>query len=261
MRSKITGRNAVLEGLKYGTRFLALYIDQGAKGDKVRDIINLATKKRVRITFVGRHKLDKLSQDEHHQGVIGLIAERERSFEEIVTLIQSKEKGVLVMVREIQYDQNLGAILRTAEAAGAGAVILPTRQKTGVNEVVRRVSMGASERIIVVEANLFEAIKQLKSLGCKVVGVEIDGKIPYYQVSVDGWVVYLFGGEDKGLSPQLEERCDQVAMIPMAGKVTSLNVSATVSVVLFDHLRRGLRSQSVDRRSRPQKGENVKRNI
>ena len=238
MKSKITGRNAVLEGLKYGTRFYALYIDQSAKGDKVREIITLAKKKKVRMTFIGRRKLDRLSHDEHHQGMVGLIAEQEHSFDEIVQIVQSKERGVIVMVREIQYDQNLGAILRTAEAVGADAVILPTRQKQGVNEVVRRVSMGASERIAVVEANLFEAIKQLKSLGCNIVGVEVDGKLPYYQVPAEGWTVYLFGGEDKGLSPQLEERCNLVATIPMEGKVGSLNVSATVAVVLFDHLRR-----------------------
>lgn len=252
MKSKITGRNAVLEGLKFGTRFFALYIDQSAKGDKIKEIVNLATKKKVRTIFVGRRKLEKMSQDKHHQGVIGIIAERESSFQELIRLVESKESGVIVMVKEIQYDQNLGAILRSIEASGADGLILPTRQKQGVNEVVRRVSMGASERVLVVEANLFESIKQLKSLGCKAIGVEIDGKLPYYQAPSDGWVMYLFGGEDKGLSSQLEERCDLVVNIPMKGRVSSLNVGATVAIVLFDHLRRARAGLAKDRQSRAQ---------
>lgn len=244
MKGKITGRNAVLEGLKTGTRFHALYIDQGAKGGKMRDIVKLADQKHVRITYVGRRKLDKLSNDQHHQGVIGLITEREHSFSDVERLIESKESGVILMSREIQYDQNLGALLRTAEAAGVSAVILPNRQKQGINEVVRRVSMGASERMMIVEASLFDAIKRLRSLGARVIGVEIDGTMPYYSAPADGWVIYLFGGEDQGLSPQLEERCDLVVTLPMVGKVTSLNVSATVAVVLFDHLRKTTKSKN-----------------
>lgn len=238
MRAKITGRNAVLEGLKCGTRFHALYIDQGAKGEKVREIVRLANKKGVRLNYVGRRKLDKLSSDEHHQGVVGWITERTYSFDDIERLIVSKEEGIILVLREIQYDQNLGAILRTAEAAGVSAVILPTRQRAKATEVVRRVSMGASERICVVESNLFDSIKKLKSLGVRMIGVEVDGKIPYYSAPSSGWTAYLFGGEDQGLSPQLEERCDMVVNLPIAGKVTSLNVSVTVAIVLYDHLRR-----------------------
>ena len=238
MKGKITGRNAVLETLKFGTKFKALYINRAAKGSKVKEIIRMAEKQRVRHEFVNLKRLNKLSDDRHHQGVVGIVEREEREFDDVLEMVYKEKGGVILIIREIMYEQNLGAILRTAEAAGVDAVVMTNRQKHGHSEVVSRVSMGASERLLVVETNMFDGIKRLKQAGCTVVGVEVGGKMPYYDVPTRGWTAYLLGGEDQGLSKNLLDRCDLTVDVPMKGKVTSLNVGVTTAVVLFDHLRR-----------------------
>lgn len=247
MKGTLAGRNAVLEALKFGTKVRALYIDSGAKGPKIEEIECLAKKRRVAINRVRRQKLYKICEDQHHQGVVASIEREEVGLRDVLGLVRKGDSGIIVVLRELLYEQNFGAILRTCEAAGVKAVVYSKRQRFGVNSVVSRVSMGAGERLLVIPANLYDAMKQLHEEGAKVIGVEVGGKLPYYEAPVNGWRVFVIGGEDKGLSKQILERCDLTVHVPMPGKVTSLNVSATTAIILFDQLRRTNKSRRLNR--------------
>ena len=147
------------------------------------------------------------------------------------------------MLTDIEYEQNLGAILRTVDASGVDGVIISNRIKNYDSIVVRRVSMGASESVNTMVQNVFIAARILKENGFKIIGVESTGKDLYVNESFSGRIALVFGGEDKSLSQPVIDLCDKVVSIPMIGNVTSLNVSVSVGVVVYERLRQVVQLQ------------------
>jgi len=185
---------------------------------------------------VWKKTIEKLSGDERSQQVM-LELEKEKFFiDDLIKRIKSQRTGLIVVVKDVDYESNLGSVIRTCEAGGVDALVY--NGNIGITSVVRRVSMGASERLMILEHNVYQSLKVFRELGCNIIGVEVCGLVPYYRSNIiDGWNVLLFGGEDTSLTGEIKY-CDQVVNIPMVGKVGSLNLNAAVAIILFDILRR-----------------------
>lgn len=229
----LEGRNVVLEALVRGRRAVRrIWLDEGARVDaKVQRILELAGD---RVTRVPRPVLDRLSVTGVHNGV---IAEAEPFAEMTVReLLDQVASPFVVLVDEVQYEHNLGAILRSALGAGVDAVIIPVERGKGLTPVVQRVSMGGAEAVPVIREGISSALAQLRRAGVKVVGADMDGVAPW-EADLRGPLAIVLGGEDKGLTDPVRKRCDQIIGVPLAGNLESLNVSVTAGVLLFERVR------------------------
>ena len=234
----IEGRNPILEALLAKTVISRIWIASSVvKNKKIRQLLRLASQRQVSVKKTDRKSLDKISQTKLHQGVIAFASSLPRfSLTRLLEKKKRKEGFCFLLLTEVLDEQNLGAILRTAEATGVTAVIIPKRAK-GVTSVVARTAMGAAEYLPVVKENLFSAIKILKKQGAQIVGAEPkSGKI-LYQMDLRGPVAFVVGGEDRGLTAPIKKACDFLVSIPMRGKVSSLNMSVACAVLLYEKLR------------------------
>lgn len=240
MRDQIEGRNPVFECLSRGRRrTLRVLIDIGAKTDeRVGRILALAEERGAKVERVDRRLLDRMCEGRVHQGV---VAEAE-PLPEVTTrevLDEAFNAGrypFLVLADEVNYEHNLGAILRSCLGFGADGLILPTRRGAGVSSVVQRVSMGAAEVVPVVHEGLSSALKPIRDAGIRVIGADAGG-VPVSEAHLRGSVALVMGGEGKGLSPTLARRCDQVVAIPLAGGLESLNVSVAAAILMYEKRR------------------------
>jgi 23S rRNA (guanosine2251-2'-O)-methyltransferase len=155
------------------------------------------------------------------------------SFKKIVE--ESEDNMMLIYIRESFNEYNIGSIIRTAECTGASAVILSP--KTKITPQVIRASMGASENVSIVHEGLFTAIKVCKDAGVKVIGIEVTGDNFYHEADLTGRVMFIIGGEDRSLSDEIVNKCDEVVKIPLEGQINSLNMSVATGVVMYDKLR------------------------
>lgn len=209
-----------------------VWLDAGAKpDDKVRRILDLAGDRVVRVERV---LLDRMSQTGVHNGV---IAEAD-PFPDVSVkeLLRQHAEPFVVLVDEVQYEHNLGAILRSALGAGVHGVVVPVQRGKGMSPVVQRVSMGGAEAVPLVREGISSALAELQRAGVRVVGADMDGD-PYYEVDLTGPIALVLGGEDKGLTPPVRKRCDAVAAVPLAGGLESLNVSVTAAILMFERVR------------------------
>jgi 23S rRNA (guanosine2251-2'-O)-methyltransferase len=235
----ISGKNTILDGLKAGNVqkvFISKNID---KSTKVLQIIEDCKKLGIKAEFIDKKEIDKLSGDSEYNQGVAAISKKSKKID-LVDFLDNTDKDesvCLVMLTEIEYEQNLGAILRTIDASGVDGIILSNRIKNTDSNVVRRVSMGASENVNVFVQNIFIASRMLKERGFKVIGVESTGDGYYVNSDLSGRIALVFGGEDKSLSESVTSICDSVVSIPMAGNVTSLNVSVSVAIVVYERLR------------------------
>ena len=234
---QLEGRNIIIEVLRRRKRkVVQVYIDTKTKSaEKIDDIVEMIQKRNIPMTNVPRQELDKMSQTGVHNGIIA-FAEPLPSYSTAEILEKAYEKGkqpFLVMVDEINYEQNLGAILRSSMGAGVNAVIVPEVRGKGLTPVVQRVAMGGAEEVPLVREGLFSAIKQLKKDGIRIIGADMDG-VPIWDVDLSGSVAFVFGGESKGVSPTLRNKCDVIASVPLHLGLESLNVSVTAGVFLFE---------------------------
>ncbi len=235
---QIEGRNPVLESLLSKREFSFLKIQKGIQMDtKLKRILDLAHSKRVRIEELDRKTLDRMSQTGVHQGVIAIVRERRsKTFSELLKMIEDrKEAPFLVYVREVLYEHNLGAIIRTAECAGAQGILVPPN--TEITPQVIRASMGSAEHIQIVKGSLFQIIKEAKKNGIKTVGIEITGGQSLYEADLTGPIMIFVGGEDRGLSQEIIDKLDETVKIPMKGKVNSLNMSVAAAVAIYEKVR------------------------
>lgn len=234
----IYGVLPVLEALRAGGRRIErIIIAEGARPDRLRDIIEAARRARVPVRHEPRASLDRLSGKANHQGVLAVVAASDYADEEEI-LSRLTPETLLVLLDGVEDPHNLGAIIRTAEGAGATAVVIPERRAAHITEVVAKTSAGAVEYLPVVRAtNLASFIEQIKKLNVWVVGVENTGEMVYTDYDYSGALAIVFGGEGQGLHRLVRERCDVTVSIPMRGKITSLNVSVAVGVVLFEAMR------------------------
>ena len=237
--TKIEGRNAVLEAFRSGKTIDRLYVLDGCKDGPVQTILHEAQKGDAIVTFVSKERLDQLSETRKHQGVIASCAAYEyASVEELLN--QAKQKGeppFFILVDNIEDPHNLGAIIRTANLAGAHGVIIPKRRAAGLTAVVAKASAGALNYTPVAKVtNLSNTIKELKKEGMWFVCGDMGGK-SMYELDLRGPIGLVIGGEGDGVSRLVAQNCDFTASIPTKGDIDSLNASVAAGVLAFEILR------------------------
>ena len=236
----IEGRNAVIEALRAGHPIDKIFI---AKGETDAALGHIASKARSAGSVVvetDRRKLDAMSVTGAHQGVIALASVKEYvSIEDILNIAYERnEKPLIIICDEISDHHNLGAIIRTAEAAGAHGVIIPKRRSAGITAVVSKTSAGAVEHMAVARvANITAAIKELKKQGLWVFGTAADGDVNLWEAELSGPAAIVIGSEGDGMSRLVAENCDFKVSIPMKGKVSSLNASASAAIIIYEAVR------------------------
>ena len=236
----IEGRNAVIEALRAGTAIDKIYIAKGETDATLGHIASTARNKGVVVVEADRRKLDAMSVTHSHQGVIAIAAVREyASVSDILQAARDKGEAPLVVVcDELSDPHNLGAVIRTAEAAGAHGVIIPKRRSAGLTAVVAKTSAGAVSYLPVARvANLTALLRELKEEGLWVFGTAADGNTDLYHADLKGPAAIVIGSEGDGMSRLVREQCDFLVSIPMRGKVNSLNASAAAAVVLYEAVR------------------------
>jgi 23S rRNA (guanosine2251-2'-O)-methyltransferase len=231
LKRQIEGRNPVLESLRAKSPLKKIFLDQASKPDsKIKEILSLARRQHILLKKTNRKFLNKISRTASHQGIIAYAETQPTSLSYI---LNSTASPFLVILTEVLYEQNLGAILRSAEAAGVNAVIIPKKGQ-GVTPVVARTSMGASEYLPVIQEGLFSTLKQIRKLGVRIIGADQNAKMIYYQENLKGPIAFIIGGEDKGLTSQIKNQCHCLVKIPLKGKITSLNMSVATAILLFE---------------------------
>lgn len=199
----------------------------------------MARKENIPVQRVDRQRLDKFAPETAHQGVVALAAAREYvEVEDILKAVQPGEAPLLMLLDEIHDPHNLGAILRTAEAAGVHGVIIPRRRSAPLTQTVARSSAGAVEYVPVARvANLAMTMEDLKKKGLWIAGADAGGRELYWDARLDGPLALVIGGEDKGLGRLVKERCDMLVRFPMYGRINSLNASVAAALFAYEVLR------------------------
>jgi 23S rRNA (guanosine2251-2'-O)-methyltransferase len=234
--SQVEGRNPVLETLKRGGVRKLLVIEGSTSDPKVKEIVDLAKRRGAPIEFVEKLVLDKMTETKHHQGVIALV--EAPGYVALNRVIEKAGREPCVVILDgVQDPQNLGSILRTADAAGVDAVLIPKKEGVGLTPTVLRVSMGGGAYVPVARENIYPAVKFLKDEGFKLVAVDPSGDNDLWEEDLTSAVAFVFGGEGEGISPTLRDKCDSIVRIPMQGHVSSLNVGVSAAVVLYERLR------------------------
>lgn len=237
---RIEGKNAVMEALKAGRTIDKLYVARGEQDKLMRFIIQKAKAAGAVVSEVDRRKLDFMSQTHAHQGVIAVAAVREyATVESILEIARERgEKPLVVICDEISDPHNLGAIIRTAETAGAHGVIIPRHRSAGITAIVEKTSAGAVEHMAVARVvNLVAAIEKLKENGVWVFGTAAEGDKGLWEADLKDAAAIVIGSEGDGMSRLTRENCDFLVSIPMHGKISSLNASNAAAVVLYEAVR------------------------
>ena len=240
--SLVEGRNAVLEAFRAGKTIDKLFVLDGCKDGPVQTIVREARKGDTIIQFVPKERLDQLSETGHHQGVIAQAASYEyASVEDILEKARQKgEPPFLILLDGIEDPHNLGAIIRTANQAGAHGVIIPKRRAVGLTATVARTSAGALNFTPVAKVtNLAATIEQLKKEGIWFVCADMGGDI-MYDLNLKGPIGMVIGNEGEGVGKLIREKCDMVASIPMQGDIDSLNASVAAGVLAYEIVRQRL---------------------
>lgn len=241
----IEGRNAVVEALRAGVTIDKIYILKGETDATLGHIASTAREKGVVVVDADRRKLDGMSRTHSHQGVIAVAAAREyASVDDILNIAREKGEAPLIVVcDELSDPHNLGAVIRTADAAGAHGVIIPKRRSAGLTAVVAKTSAGAVSHLPVARvANLPSLLKRLKEEGLWIFGSAADGTTSLYAADLKGPAALVIGSEGSGMSRLVSETCDFLVRIPMRGKLNSLNASAAAAILLYEALRQRLGS-------------------
>ena len=232
----IFGRNPVIELLKARHSINKILIADGSNDGSIKKITALAIDNKINVEFVSRHKLDRISDNQNHQGVIAFAPPVEYST--LDDIINSSEEPFILLLDEIQDPHNFGALLRTAEAVGVNGVLIPKHRSVSLNATVAKTSAGAVEYVKVAQiGNVANTLRQLKDLGFTIVGGDINGQSVFNPININGFVVLVIGSEGKGLRRLTKELCDHLLSIPMVGKINSLNASAAGAVLMYEILR------------------------
>ena len=236
----IEGRNAVTEALRAGVAIDKIFIARGETDSALGHIASTAREKGIVVVDADRRKLDGMSRTHSHQGVIALCAVREYvTVDDILAIAREKgEKPLIVVCDELSDPHNLGAVIRTADAAGAHGVIIPKRRSAGLTAVVAKTSAGAVAHVPVARVpNLVAALKELQQAGVWVFGTAAEGTTSLYQADLKGPAAIVIGSEGDGMGRLVTENCDFTVSIPMFGKINSLNASAAAAVLLYEAVR------------------------
>lgn len=232
----IIGRNAVREALKANRPAECLMIQKGERKGTLSPLIAQCAERKIPIKEADVKKLDFLCGHSHHQGVILIAAAKEYcTLEDIFLNAQQRgEEPFLILCDGLEDPHNLGAVIRSAEAAGAHGVVIPARRSTGLSYTVGKASAGALEYMPVARVtNLNAAIEEIKKRGVWIYAADMDGQ-PYYETDLSGAVAIVVGSEGKGVSRLVRENADTVVSIPMAGQINSLNASVAAGILMFE---------------------------
>lgn len=235
----IEGRNAVTEAFRAGKTIDRLFILDGCQDGPIKTIIREAKKGDTIITFVKKERLDQMSESGKHQGVIAYAAAYD--YAEVDDILNAaKEKGeapFVIILDGIEDPHNLGAMIRTANQAGAHGIIIPKRRAVGLTGTVAKVSAGAINYVPVAKVtNLVATIEELKEKGLWFVCADMDGEVMYRQ-NLTGPIGLIIGGEGEGVSRLVKEKCDFITKIPMQGDIDSLNASVAMGILSFEIVR------------------------
>jgi 23S rRNA (guanosine2251-2'-O)-methyltransferase len=238
---RFTGIHAVREALEAGSVFDRIVIAKGRQDSRIEEIVQLARERGVSVRFEDRGQLDRLANSRDHQGVVAMAASRGASTLEDILANANNSKnqaGLIVLLDGVEDPHNLGAVIRTALAAGAHGVVIPERRAAGLTDTVARASAGAVAHLPIAKVtNLVRAMEELKEAGYWLVGLDEEGKQSYTEVDYASPTGIVMGSEGKGLHELTRKRCDFVVSLPTSGPVKSLNVSVATGVVLFEALR------------------------
>jgi 23S rRNA (guanosine2251-2'-O)-methyltransferase len=233
----------VREALEAGRAFDRIIIAKGRQDTRVEQIVQLARVRNIFLRFEDRAQLDRLADSKDHQGIVALVAARAAgTLDEILAAANAGtgrgEKGLIVLLDGVEDPHNLGAVIRTALAAGAHGVVIPERRAAGLTDTVARASAGALSHLPVAKVtNLARTMEELKETGYWLVGLDEQAEKTYTELDYTSPLGIVLGGEGKGLHDLTRKRCDFVVSLPTVGPVKSLNVSVAAGVVLFEVLR------------------------
>ena len=241
MEDVIEGRNPVIEALKSGRPLNRILLARNiGQHSTVAEILYLSRSRGIPVENVTRDVIDKLSTTGAHQGVMAYVAVKEYiALEDLITISKERNEPPLYCILDgIEDPQNLGAIIRTAEASGIHGVIIRSRRAAGLTAAVAKASAGAVEYVPVARvSNISQSIETLKKSDVWVIGIDPAGKIDYSKMDLKLSTAIVIGSEGKGLSDLVKKRCDYLASIPMRGKITSLNASIAAALVMYEAFR------------------------
>jgi len=240
----VFGIHAVNELIKRSPeRFIELWLLKGREDERLKPIINLSRKYGIPAQAVNRKVLDDKSRGEQHQGVVARVKQgktyTESDLDDIVQKAEKQDKTPFLLILDGVTDpHNLGACLRNADAAGVQAIVVPKDNAARLTSTVRKVAVGAAESVPLVQVtNLARTMKQLQQMGIWIIGTAGETDTCLYDVKLDGPMALVMGAEGKGMRRLTRENCDQLVKLPMAGTVSSLNVSVATGICLFEIVR------------------------
>ncbi len=236
-QDKIEGRNPVLEALKSERQIDKIFVQRDIFDTSVQKIRKAAKEKKILVKEVDRAKLDFMSETKAHQGVIACVAMHEYvEVEDILKAAQDKGEPPFVVICDgISDPHNLGAIIRTANCAGAHGVIIKKHHSVGLSAVVSKASAGAIEYVPVAKVtNITNTLRDLKEAGLWIVGADMMGDTVYYQSDLKGSIGLVVGNEGDGISDLVKKNCDFLVNIPMKGQINSLNVSVAAAIMMYE---------------------------
>jgi len=238
---RFTGIHAVREALEAGSAFDRIVIAKGRQDSRIEGIVQLARERGISVRFEDRSQLDRLANTRDHQGVVAIAAARPAAtLEDILDRANhlKGQQGLVVLLDGVEDPHNLGAIIRTALAAGAHGVVIPERRAAGLTDTVARASAGALAHLPIAKVtNLGRSMEELKEAGYWLIGLDEEAEKTYIEVDYTSPTGIVMGSEGKGLHELTRKRCDFVVSLPTTGPVKSLNVSVATGVVLFEALR------------------------
>ncbi len=243
IEGQLEGRNALTEALRSGRTIDKVFIAAGETDRALQHLAAAAKEAGAVVVPVDRRKLDAMSTTRAHQGVIALAAAREYfNIDDILQEAADRgEAPLIVICDELSDPHNLGAIIRSAECAGAHGVIIPKRRSVGLTATVSKASAGAVEYMKVAKVtNINAAISELKEKGVWIFGTAAEGSVPMYQANLTVPAAIVIGSEGEGMSRLVQKNCDVTVHIPMKGRITSLNASAAASILLYEAVRQRL---------------------
>lgn len=237
---RLEGRNPVIEALKAGRTINKIFVAKGDREGSIKQIVALAREKKIIVQEVERAKLDSMSFTHAHQGVIAFVAAKEYvEVDDILAIAEQKgESPFIIILDEITDPQNLGSILRSADAAGVHGVIIPKRRAIGLTAVVAKASAGAVEHVAVARVtNITQTIDYLKKKNVWIAATDTSGDKAFYEADLKGPIALVVGSEGEGIGKLILEHCDFVVNIPMKGQISSLNAAVAGAVVMYEVLK------------------------
>ncbi len=241
MGSIVEGRNSVLEILRADVPVGVILVATGTKGVPIEEIRRIAASRGVEVRTVSRSVLDERSVRGAHQGVMAEVAPFEySSLNDVLSNVGNRERSLIIALDHVADEGNLGAVARSAEAAGADALLLPKARAAGVGPTAYKTSAGALAYLpVILEPNLVRAVEKLKDAGYWVAGAIESGETVFWEAQLTGRLVLVVGSEGSGLSRLTERTCDFTVRLPLAGHVDSINVAQAATVLAFEWVRQG----------------------